>query len=209
MNSISKWLWLVGSLTVVNKFFWKKNLVDFFLKTHTSYLQLSSLSYAKILFEHGCFDKQTDPLVKVPFFLHVTQNMGWSYWNAYDGSIESSYKPCLIISSLHHLLALDNTFCGTSRTSKGSVELKTKLLSHGFSQKTNSFIHLFGEYVALQFCFEIYWPLVFEITVLHFNDLFVFIECISLFSCPSLINLTCQICFNLKSITTKVALILL
>ena len=109
MNSISKWLWLVGSLTVVNKFFWKKNLVDFFLKTHTSYLQLSFLSYAKILFEHGCFDKQTDPLVKVPFFLHVTQNMGWSYWNAYDGSIEGSYKPCLIISALHHLVTPKHT----------------------------------------------------------------------------------------------------
>ena len=87
MNSISKWLWLVGSLTVVNKFFWKKNLVDFFLKTHTSYLQLSSLSYAKILFEHGCFDKQTDPLVKVPFFachpkhgVELLERIWWKYW---------------------------------------------------------------------------------------------------------------------------------
>ena len=54
----------------------KKNLVDFFLKTHTSYLQLSFLSYAKILFEHGCFDKQTDPLVKVPFFCMSPKTWG-------------------------------------------------------------------------------------------------------------------------------------
>ena len=57
------------------------------------------------------------------------------------------------------------------------VDLKTKLLSHRFSQKmnkqicfsilttvqdrkTNSFVHFWGESAALHFCFEIYWPLV-------------------------------------------------
>ena len=120
MNSISKWLWLVGSLTVVNKFFWKKNLVDFFLKTHTSYLQLSFLSYAKILFEHGCFDKQTDPLVKVPFFachpkhgVELLERIWWKYWGFIQNmpnhiSTSSFFNTrAYFLSSLHP--------CGTSR----------------------------------------------------------------------------------------------
>ena len=109
MNSISKWLWLVGSLTVVNKFFWKKKPCRLFSKDTHILSPIIFLILCKNLVRTWLLWQTNWPLGQGTFFLHVTQNMGWSYWNAYDGSIEVSYKPCLIISGLHHLGKLEHT----------------------------------------------------------------------------------------------------
>ena len=96
------------------------------------------------------------PLGQGTFFLHVTQNMGWSYWNAYDGSIEGSYKPCLIISALHHLVTLELNV--EREVLFIEVSLKWTILSQtsteGSGKNIFFWFFLLGLKYTLRTCFE-------------------------------------------------------